>query len=210
MSLDPLVLRQAAAHLQRADPVLGALVAAQGDCRLKVDRRGSAYSALLEAILYQQITGKAAAAIHRRLAERVGCRHPRPAQIEALSRAALRRVGLSRQKVAYMRDLTARVQDGLPLGRLARLPDEDVIEALTHVKGIGRWTAEMFLIFRLGRLDVLPVSDYGVRKAMQRAYRKRELPQAAWIQRVAEPWRPYRSAACWYLWRSLEAGGLKT
>lgn len=209
MQLHPRLLRAASAHLRLADPVLGTVIAPLGPCLLVVDRRGSAYSALLEAILYQQITGKAAAAIHRRLAERVGCRHPRPEHIAALSRAALRRVGLSRQKIAYMRDLTARVHDGLPLGRLARLPDEAVIEALTQVKGIGRWTAEMFLIFRLGRLDVLPVHDYGIRKAMQLAYRKRELPKPAWMERVAEPWRPYRTVACWYLWRSLEGAAGK-
>ena len=203
MGLEPSLLRVATAHLRGADPVLHGLIAARGDCGLKVDRRGSAYSALLEAILYQQITGKAAASIHRRLAQRVGCRHPRPEHIAALSRAALRRVGLSRQKISYMRDLTARVQDGLALGRLVRLPDEEVIDALTQVKGIGRWTAEMFLIFRLGRLDVMPVSDYGIRKAMQRAYRKRELPKPEWMERVAEPWRPYRTVACWYLWRSV-------
>jgi len=202
-------LQEAVAHLERADPVLGRLIAAHGDCRLKVDRRGSAYSALLEAILYQQITGKAAASIHRRLAERVGRRHPRPEQIAALSRAALRRVGLSRQKIAYMRDLTVRVQGGLPLRGLGRQHDEAVIEALTQVKGIGRWTAEMFLIFRLGRLDVLPVHDYGIRKAMQRAYGKRALPKPDWMRRVAGPWRPYRSVACWYLWRSVDGAAGK-
>ncbi len=113
-------------------------------------------------------------------------------------------MGLSRQKVGYLRDLVARVGAGLPLGRLSRLSDEAAIQALTSVKGIGRWTSEMFLMFRLGRLDVLPVDDLGIRKAMQRAFHKRALPKPDWMRKTAEPWRPYRSVACWYLWRSLD------
>jgi 3-methyladenine DNA glycosylase/8-oxoguanine DNA glycosylase len=157
----------------------------------------------VEAILYQQLAGKAAATIHRRLLALLGGKTPRPEDIRRVGDAELRRVGLSRQKVAYLRDLAERARDGLPLAGLSRLPDEAVIEALTRVKGIGRWTAEMFLIFRLGRLDVWPVDDYGIRKAMQRAYRKRALPEAEWMRRTAEPWRPYRTVASWYLWRSL-------
>jgi DNA-3-methyladenine glycosylase II len=207
MQPDAALLRRASAHLRRADPVMAALVARVGPCRLKVDARTRPFAALVESILYQQITGKAAATIHRRLCDLVGGRVPCPEDFPGLSDAELRGAGLSRQKITYLRDLAARTRDGLPLGRMRRLQDEDVIDALIAVKGIGRWTAEMFLIFRLGRLDVLPVDDYGVRKAMQRAYRMRKLPTADRMRRVAEPWRPYRSLASWYLWRSLDEKG---
>jgi 3-methyladenine DNA glycosylase/8-oxoguanine DNA glycosylase len=204
MGHDPAVLRRASAHLRRADPVFARLIRRVGPCRLEIDRRGGPFASLAEAILYQQITGKAAVTIHRRLCALVGRRHPRPQDILAASDEQLRGVGLSRQKVRYLRDLSEKVLDGLPLRRISRLPDDDVIAALTTVKGIGRWTAEMFLIFRLGRLDVLPVDDYGVRKAMQRAYRMRALPKAERMRRVAEAWRPYRTVASWYLWRSVD------
>ena len=184
--------------------MLAGIIARVGRCRLEVDNRAGPFAALVEAMLYQQITGKAAATIHRRLCELVGGRLPRPEDFPRLSDPELRGVGLSRQKISYLRDLSLRVQDGLPLRGLSRLGDEEVIQALTAVKGIGRWTAEMFLIFRLGRLDVLPVDDYGVRKAMQKAYRMRKLPKPDRMRRVAEAWRPYRTLGSWYLWRSLE------
>jgi DNA-3-methyladenine glycosylase II len=207
--LDPTLLRRARAHLRGSDPVLARIIGEVGPCRLRVERGGGPFSALVEAIVYQQLAGRAAATIHARVCGVAGRRHPRPEDIARASDQALRGAGLSRQKIGYLRDLTLRVQDGLPLHRVSRLPDEGVIEVLTRVKGIGRWTAEMFLIFRLGRLDVLPVDDYGIRKAMQRAYRKRALPEPDWMRRVAEPWAPYRTIASWYLWRSLEgaAGG---
>jgi DNA-3-methyladenine glycosylase II len=201
---EPKTLTRAVAHLRRSDPVLAAVIRQVGACRFAVDGRGGTFAALVESILYQQITGKAAATIHGRLVALLGRRVPRPADVLAASDEDLRRAGLSRQKIAYLRDLSQKAQGGLPLGRLSRLPDEGVIDVLTRVKGIGRWTAEMYLMFRLGRLDVLPVDDYGVRKAMQKAWRKRALPTADWMRRVAEPWRPYRTVASWYLWRSLE------
>jgi len=190
--------------LRGADPVLDEIIAAVGPCRLRPDRGGGPFAALVEAILYQQITGRAAETIHGRLREATGRKHPRPQDIEALSDARLRAAGLSRQKVSYLRDLSAQARNGLPLSRLGRLGDDEVVGALTSVKGIGRWTAEMFLMFRLGRLDVLPVDDYGIRKAMQRAYRKRVLPKPDWMRRTAESWRPYRTIGSWYLWRSLD------
>ena len=204
MRPDPAQLRSATRHLSRADPVLAEIIRRVGPCRFQVDHRGTPYSALVEAMMYQQITGKAAEAIHGRLRALIGRRHPRPADIAALSDAQLRRVGFSRQKIAYARDLTTCVQDGLPLGRLARQGDEDVIRTLIVVKGIGRWTAEMYLMFRLGRLDLLPVGDYGIQKAMQRAYGWRSLPKPKRMRRAAEAWRPYRTIACWYLWRSVD------
>jgi 3-methyladenine DNA glycosylase/8-oxoguanine DNA glycosylase len=203
MRPDPRALARARAHLRRSDPVLAAIIARVGACGFRADAGGGAFAALTEAIVYQQITGKAAASIYGRLRTAAGRRHPRPDDIRVLSDRALRACGLSRQKVAYLRDLAAQAGDGLRLRGLGRLEDEEVIERLIAVKGVGRWTAEMFLMFRLGRLDVLPVHDYGIRKAMQRAWRLRELPDPGWMRARAEAWRPYRSVACWYLWRSI-------
>jgi 3-methyladenine DNA glycosylase/8-oxoguanine DNA glycosylase len=205
MPIDPATLRKAEARLRRSDPVLAAIMRDVGPCRLRTDETGGAFAALVESIVYQQITGKAAASIYGRVRKLIKRRHPRPQDILAATEEALRGAGLSRQKVAYLRDLAEKVRDGLKLRALGRLENEAVIEALTEVKGIGRWTVEMFLIFRLGRLDVLPVHDYGIRKAMQRAYRLRKLPNPDRMRRLAEPWRPYRTVACWYLWRSLES-----
>lgn len=205
MALDPQTLGKATAHVRRSDPVLAAIIREVGPCRLRVDETGGAFAALVESIVYQQITGKAAASIYGRVRRLLRRRHPRPQDILAATEDALRAAGLSRQKVAYLRDLAQKVTGGLKLRVLPRLHDEAVIEALTEVKGIGRWTVEMFLIFRLGRMDVLPVHDYGIRKAMQRAYRLRKLPTPDRMRKIAEPWRPYRTVACWYLWRSLES-----
>lgn len=206
MSHDPRTLRAAVKHLKGADPVLARLIDAVGPCRLVVDRRGGPFASLAEAIIFQQITGKAAQTIHGRLRALIGRQHPRPADIAALSDAQLRGAGLSRQKISYLRDLSARSLAGLPLTRLHRLEDERVIEALTCVKGIGRWTVQMYLMFRLGRLDVMPVDDYGVRKSMQKIYRFRALPKPDRMLKVSRSWRPYRSIASWYLWRALDSG----
>lgn len=195
-------LRRASAHLVRADPVMADIVRRVGPCRLAVQRLPP-FAYLARAILFQQISGHAARAIDARLRARFGGTL-RPAHVLGTDDAELRGLGLSRQKAGYLRDLAAKAADGLPLGRLARLEDERVVQVLSTVKGIGRWTAEMYLMFRLGRPDVLPVDDYGIRKAMQAAYRMRSLPKPERMRRVAEAWRPYRSAACWYLWRSLE------
>lgn len=200
---DPARLQRAVRHLRRRDPVLARVIARVGRCAWETERGGSAFASLIEAMLYQQITGQAAASIHRRLRRVLGRRYPRPREILAASQRSLRKAGLSRQKIAYMRDLAARARDGLPLRRIGRLSDEEVVEALCAVKGVGRWTAEMFLIFRLGRFDVLPVDDYGVRKAAQLAYGLAELPDARWLRERGEAWRPYRTVATWYLWRSL-------
>ena len=204
MLIDATALRAATRHLARSDAVIAAIVGRVGRCRFEIDRGGGPYASLVEAILYQQLAGSAAVAIFGRLRERMGRRHARPEDIAALSDLELRKVGLSRQKIGYLRDLTVRVQDGLALHRVHRMDDDGAIDTLTQVKGVGRWTAQMYLMFRLGRLDVLPVDDYGVRKAMQKAYRMRQLPKPVRMERIAEAWRPYRSVACWYLWRSLD------
>jgi len=197
------VRRRAVAHLRAADPVLAAVIDRVGPCRWVVQDGVEPFAALVSSIVYQQISGKAAAAILARVNALGGGGRLRPAHVAAATDEVLRGCGLSRQKIAYLRDLAAHAQNGRGLAGLHRHDDEAVIERLTVVKGIGRWTAEMFLMFRLGRPDVLPVDDYGIRKAMQRAYRMRALPKPDRMRRVAESWRPYRTIACWYLWRSL-------
>jgi DNA-3-methyladenine glycosylase II len=169
-----------------------------------VRRGGSAFAYLARAILAQQISTAAARSIGQRMTDRWGWPW-RPEQVLAASDEEMRALGLSRQKASYLRDLAAHTKNGLPLHRLSRMSDERVIETLTVVKGIGRWTAEMYLMFRLGRGDVLPVDDLGIRSAMRRAYGMRGLPKKERMRRIAEAWRPYRSIACFYLWTSLDS-----
>ena len=201
--LTPEVLRAGTQHLRAADPRLGAVIDRVGACTLRP--RGQIYRSLFHAILYQQLAGPAAAAIERRLRGGFGGVIPPPAEFLRARPATVRRAGLSLRKYAYLRDLAAHFADGrLQAHRLSRLSEADLITAVTGVHGIGEWTAHMLLIFSLGRPDVLPVGDYGVRKGMQRLYRLRELPKPHTMTRVAAPWRPYRSIASWYLWRSLD------
>ena len=189
--------------LARRDPILRDLMRRHGPCGLADSQHTDPFQALVHAIISQQLSTKAAATIAGRV-DALLDGLPIPARVAAVSDAQLRSAGLSGQKVSYLRDLCARIADGsLPLDALDRMPDEDVIAALTRVKGIGRWTAEMFLMFRLHRPDVLPVGDLGIVKAVQRAYRLRTLPSPTRLLRLGESWRPYRSVACWYLWASL-------
>jgi len=194
--------------LRRDDPRLAALIHAVGPFPLLRRRRGDPFNALVESIIHQQVSMKAGAAIYRRMTEVVG-RPPTPAAIRARTPDQLRAAGVSAQKSGYLHDLSHRVLEGsLPLGALQRQDDEAVIEALTRVKGIGRWSAQMFLIFHLGRLDVLPVDDLGLRKGAQAVLGLRQLPDARRLQQLARRWTPFRSIATWYLWRALDAGGL--
>jgi len=189
--------------LARRDPILRDLMRRHGPCGLADSQHTDPFQALVHAIISQQLSTKAAATIAARV-DALLDDVPAPARVAAVSDAQLRGAGLSGQKVGYLRDLCTRVTDGsLPLDTLDALPDEEVIAALTRVKGIGRWTAEMFLMFRLHRPDVLPVGDLGIVKAVQRAYRLRTLPSPTRLLRLGESWRPYRSVACWYLWASL-------
>ena len=189
--------------LARRDPVIRDLIRRHGPCGLADAQHEDAFTALTHSIISQQLSTKAAATIARRFDALVGG-IPTPRAVALVDDAQLRAVGLSSQKIRYMRDLCSRVTDGsLTLERVNELPDEDVIQSLTQVKGIGRWTAEMFLMFRLHRPDVLPVDDLGILKAVQRAYGLRKLPRAERLTKIGEPWRPYRSVACWYLWASL-------
>ena len=162
------------------------------------------FSSLAESIVYQQLNGKAAVTIFNRFAALAG--EPlTPERILKLSNEQLRSVGLSKQKSAYLKDLSAKTAAGLlDFAKLPGLPDEEVIEHLTQVKGIGVWTAHMFLMFSLRRANVLPTGDYGIQVAMKKCYKKRKLPKPKDMESIARPWVPYRSVACWYLWRSLD------
>jgi DNA-3-methyladenine glycosylase II len=197
-------------HLRRADPVLGALIDALGpDERDRTGRPApdDHYGALVRAIVGQQLSTKAARSIYARVTARFGGRAPAPHEILADDPEELRAAaGLSRAKVGFLRSLAEHVLAGeLELERLDELPDDEVTAELIAVKGLGPWTADMFLMFQLGRPDVLPVGDLGIRRAVERAYALPALPDAGELTRIAEPWRPYRTTACRYLWRSLDA-----
>ena len=199
--------RAALAHLRRVDPVLGAIIARVGAPPPPPRRTGTHYDALVRAIVYQQLSGKAAGTIHGRFCALYPKRRPRAELVLRTTDEAMRGAGLSRQKIGYLRDLSTRVADkSLPLAHLGRLPDDAIIEDLVQVKGIGRWTAQMFLMFRLGRPDVLPELDLGIQNAMHRAYGLDERPSPKDVLRLGERWRPYATTASWYMWRSLENG----
>jgi DNA-3-methyladenine glycosylase II len=199
--------RRAVTHLKRADPRLAAVIERVGPCRFAARAEGTHFEAVARAIVFQQLSGKAAGTIHRRFHGLFGDRAPEPAELLGAPDEDLRAVGLSRQKIGYLRDLADRVGSGdVPLDHIETLDDEAAIAALTRVKGVGRWTAQMFLMFRLGRPDVLPELDLGVQKGIQLAYGKRALPAPKDVLRIGKPWAPWRSVASWYLWRSLENG----
>lgn len=203
--MDAALRRQAIEHLRANDPRLAAVIERIGPCELRVRREGSHFHALLRSILWQQLSGTAAQAIHDKLRACWGGRDPEPAELLAAPVEMLRAAGLSRQKQSYLRDLASRVEAGiLPLATIDRLEDEAVVEALTAVKGIGRWTAQMFLIFRLGRPDVLPCDDLGIRKGVQRLHGLQQLPGPAEVARVGACWRPFSTVASWYLWRVVD------
>ncbi|MEO9320029.1 MAG: DNA-3-methyladenine glycosylase [Nitrososphaera sp.] len=194
----------ASRHLCACDPALARIIGQVGACTIRSEP--DAFMSLVRAIVYQQLAGSAADAIFGRFLNLYGKdTFPRPAQILATDVSALRSTGLSARKIEYICDLAAHVSDGrLDLASLSSLPDEEIIEKLTCVKGIGRWTAEMFLIFCLGRPDVLPVGDLGFRRAIKIHYGLEELPTPEVARKIAEPWKPYSSIATWYLWKSLE------
>jgi DNA-3-methyladenine glycosylase II len=189
--------------LRRRDPVLGAVIRRVGPPALR--RRGSVYRSLLRAILFQQLAGAAARAIEGRFVGHFGGRYPEPTVLLATRAPTLRRLGLSRQKIAAMRAVARAFRDGdVRPRRFPHMSDGEFVEAVTRIRGIGEWTAHMTMMFSLGRPDVLPVGDYGVRKGMQQLYDLAELPKPVEMERIAEPWRPYRSVASWYLWRHLD------
>jgi len=191
--------------LMRRDPVLAALIKRHGACGLAAAQRADHLTALVRAITFQQLSTKAASTIYSRLAALMPDGHPDPRVLASLTDDQYRAVGMSRQKIAYLRDLAEHVQNRtLDLDALDRLSDDEVAAALTKVKGIGRWSADMFLMFRLHRPDVLPVGDLGIVTAIRKSYKLRKAPTPDRMRKIAEAWRPYRSVACWYLWRSLD------
>lgn len=200
LTYDP---RQAVEHLRSVDPALARVIDAVGPFELRP--QGTPYESLFRAILYQQLAGTAARAIERRVLAAFGGSIPDPAQLASASDEVLRGAGLSRQKIGYLRDLASKVLEGAIRPDLASLPDDEVIREVTSVKGVGRWTAEMLLMFCLGRPDVLPADDLGLRKGIQRVYGLPHVPTPAEVRALAERWRPYRSVATWYLWRAARA-----
>lgn len=192
--------------LMRRDPLLAAAIRGCGPCGLADVPHEDPYTALVRTIVAQQLSAKAGDTIFGRvLALADGALRLDPASVARLGDERLRGAGMSRAKVGFVRDLSARVLDGrLDFAALGRLDDDQAVEALTTVKGVGRWTAEVYLIFRLQRADVLPVDDVGLQRAIQRVYGLRRRPTEKEMRRLAESWRPYRSVACWYLWRSLD------
>src|SRR5580692_2258024 len=215
-------MRKAVTHLKKSDPIMRAIIERIGPCRMRMGR--PEFHSLAEAIVYQQLNGKAAVTIFNRFAALAG--EPlTPEGVLKLSDQQMRSAGLSKQKSAYLKDLAAKTSAGvLDFSRLSELPDAEVIEHLTQVKGIGVWTAQMFLMFTLKRENVLPTGDFGIRMAMYKHYlerprakaakksaaakkksrRKIKLPSPEQMEKVAKRWEPYRSVACWYLWKSLD------
>lgn len=205
--IDAVLVERARRALRRGDPVLGAVIRRVGACELK--RRGDPYRYLVRSVLYQQITGAAGRAIEKRLHAAFGGRVPMPARLRIAETETLRSAGLSRQKIDSIRAIATAFDERTLDGRkLARLPDEAVVDAVTQVRGVGEWTAHMLLMFSLGRPDVLPVGDYGVRKAARDLYGLEDLPKRVELEALGEAWRPYRSVATWYLWRSTELEAL--
>ncbi len=208
MSGFPFKPAKAVAHLRAADPVLAAIIDTIGPFRMQLKVSRSLFGSLAEAIVYQQLSNKAAATIYGR----VEALYPdapdgfTPRHILETPDEALRGCGLSRAKVLAVQDLARRVEEGElpPLDVAQDIPDAELVERLVKVRGIGRWSAEMFLMFRLGRPDVLPLDDYSLRKAYAKAFRKRVLPSEKELEKAGRKWRPYRTVASWYLWRVLD------
>jgi DNA-3-methyladenine glycosylase II len=199
--------RKAILYLKKADPVLAAIIERVGPCSMEFGE--PTFHSLAESILYQQLNGSAAATIFNRFAALAG--NPlTPQGILKLTDEQMREVGLSRQKTSYLRDLAEKTHAGLlEFERMPEMTDEDVITHLTQVKGVGVWTAHMFLMFTLRRPDILPTGDYGIQAAIKKHYKKRKWPKPDVMHKIAKPWTPYRSIACWYLWRSLDIKTMK-
>jgi DNA-3-methyladenine glycosylase II len=195
-------MRKAVNHLSKSDPILRAIIGRVGPCRMEYGP--PEFHSLAESIVYQQLNGRAAETIFDRFTALAG--DPvTPAGILKLSELQMRSVGLSKQKSSYLRDMAERaVRGDLDFGKLHQLSDDEVISHLTQVKGVGTWTAQMFLMFTLKRPNVLPTGDLGVQMAIKKHYNKRKLPKPLQMEKIARAWEPYRSVACWYLWRSLD------
>ncbi len=199
--------RSAVRYLKQADPVLARVIERVGPFRMQLRTDGTHYEALTRSIVFQQLSGKAAGTILNRFRALYPVSEFSPHAVLGTSDEILRSVGLSRQKIGYLRDLSSRIAEAsLPLDHIHTLSDEEVIAHLVQVKGIGRWTAQMFLMFRLGRPDVLPELDLGIQNAIRRAYRMRKRPTPKQVKKIGAKWSPHSTVACWYLWRSLDNG----
>src|SRR5215472_2656978 len=195
-------MKKAVDHLKKSDAILASIIARVGPCQMTY--REPTFEMLARAIVFQQLSGKAARTIYGRLEEAAGGQLT-PQAIQNLSVGEMRRAGLSRQKLGYIRDLAEHAVSGkVDFARLPDMSDEEVIAALTDIKGVGVWTAHMFLIFSLRRPNILPTGDLGVRMAIKKHYKKRKLPKPKDMEKIARAWEPYRSIACWYMWRSLD------
>jgi DNA-3-methyladenine glycosylase II len=195
-------MRKAINHLKKSDPVMRGIIERVGPCRMEFGE--PVFHSLAEAIVYQQLNGKAAVTIFKRFTTLAG-EPVMPEGIVKLTGEQLRSVGLSKQKSSYLRDMAERAIRGeLNFTRLPGMTDDEVIKHLTQIKGVGVWTAHMFLMFTLKRPNVLPTGDFGVRMAIKKYYNKRKLPNPLQMEKIAKVWEPYRSIACWYLWRSLD------
>lgn len=196
----------AIATLKQSDPILASLIERIGPCQLyQVQQQGDLFYALSRAILYQQLSTKAATAIHYRFLQLYPDATPSAIDVLNTPDEVLRSAGISRPKILYLKDLAQKVLNGLPtLTELEAMDDEVIIEILTQVKGIGRWTVQMLLIFRLHRWNVLPVDDLGIRAGIRRTYNLPELPDKKTVEKLGQRWQPYCTIASWYLWRSLE------
>ncbi len=200
---DRRVWQRGVRHLKRNDPILAKIIGRVGPVKFQLD--DDHYEVVVGSIIFQQLAGSAAQAILKRFKQLYGGRLPSPSEYLSTDVEKLRESGLSPQKISYIKDLAERLENGtLDLKRLENLPDEEALNELDNVRGIGRWTAEMFLIFMLGRTDVLPVDDLGLRKAAQKAYRLRKLPKRDRFEQLAEKWHPYSSISTLYLWKSTE------
>jgi DNA-3-methyladenine glycosylase II len=197
--------RKALNHLRKVDPVMARVIKAVGPCRFAARDDHSHFHHIARAIVYQQLSTGAATTIHGRFVALFDSETPAPHEVAAMDDARMRGAGLSRQKASYIKDLAAKVDAGeLPLDRVEQMSDAEIIASLTKVKGIGVWSAQMFLMFRLGRPDVLPALDLGIQKGVQRAYGLRKHPTPKRVLEIGKKWTPYSTIASWYLWRSLE------
>ena len=187
----------------KKDPKFAKIIMQVGDYNVKITK--NRYQSLVEAIISQQLSGSAANSIIKKFRKLYKSKFPKPRDIIKTSDSKLRTTGLSKMKIVYIKELSKKIESKeLNMRKISTQSDEQVIEVLTDVKGIGRWTAEMFLIFSLGRLDILPVGDLGLKKGIQSMYSLKELPEKEQIEQLAESWKPYRTVATWYLWKSLE------
>jgi DNA-3-methyladenine glycosylase II len=197
--------RKAIAHLKKVDSVMADVIRQVGKCTLEPRAEWTHFDALVRSIVYQQLSGKAASTIHGRVVTLIGTGDAAPSNIISKTHEELRAAGLSNQKASYVRNLAEHVLDGsLPVNSLHELSDDEIIAALTQVKGIGKWSAQIFLMFRLGRPDVLPDLDLGIQKGIQKAYRLRKLPTPKQVMSRGAKWAPFRTVASWYLWRILD------